>query len=618
MKIQYDLNGKNGAVCEVTDANKLTSGHYLFEANKAIVQWSGKTLQKLQSGKGMFKDCINMTSFTSDLSSLVSTDGASDGMFEGCASLSTFNASMASIENINKLGLNGSPLVTFKSDLTSLTSTPSCFKNCTTLTTFDAKMPLLTSGYNMFLNCTSLVNFTSEVDALDDATSMFDGAGLNRFVISMPALVNGSYMFVNSRLLTFEAKMPELTNGDSMFKNTCNSCKIYAPKLETAIGMFENSNVTTVEMLSETGELTGTRCDFPALVHGENMFKGSKISGKFEPKFDALQYASSMFEGCETIVEFYSSLPSLVDGVGMFKNATALTSFNAKNGGTGLGKLQEASYMFQGCTALSSFECDKLEDLKNAHYMFDYTPVSDFSASAPNLIGGSYMFYNTLSTCNFDAPALQNGEGMFYGSNITTIGSVDGSTPFNFPALTNGKQMFRQSKLEGFVDLNANAVTDANYMFANSHVVTFYGTMPSITNAQYMFQNCSELTTFKCNSLMNSLSNVTMMFAGCTNLTSWSCPEGTTNTKLKTANNFCPDSKLDLESLVSMCKFFEGCTAITNKETPISIGINGNAIISGDLNEYFQSGSQSTDNGVRVETRKLIDGNQSFAIRFNK
>ena len=100
----------------------------------------------------MFYQCSNLTTFTSDLSSL--TNGRS--MFYDCRNLTTFT-----------------------SDLSSLTNGETMFFYCTNLTTFTSVLSSLTIGRGMFAYCSKLTTFTSVLSSLTDGTTMFDGCKLD-------------------------------------------------------------------------------------------------------------------------------------------------------------------------------------------------------------------------------------------------------------------------------------------------------------------------------------------------------------------------------------------------------------------------------------------------------
>ena len=156
------------------------------EDNKAYV---GVTLyaniqtEKLKNGTSMFSDCIFLTTFTSDLSSL--TDGYQ--MFRSCHNLTNFTSDSS-----------GSPV-----NLSSLTDGRYMFNYCSNLTTFASDLSSLTSGSYMFESCYNLTNFTSDLSSLTRGNCMFNGCNnLTTFTSDLSSLTNGYYMFKGCKLDT--------------------------------------------------------------------------------------------------------------------------------------------------------------------------------------------------------------------------------------------------------------------------------------------------------------------------------------------------------------------------------------------------------------------------------
>jgi hypothetical protein len=146
---------------------------------------------------GMFINCSNLTSFTSDLSSM--TDGIC--MFYGCFNLTSFSA-----------------------DLSSLTSGIGMFYNCSNLTSFSSTLPNLTDGENMFYQCFGLTSFNTDLSSLWNGDNMFwHCSNLTSFSADLSNLTNGDHMFNGCENLTsFSSVLPNLTNGTYMF----DGCKL--------------------------------------------------------------------------------------------------------------------------------------------------------------------------------------------------------------------------------------------------------------------------------------------------------------------------------------------------------------------------------------------------------
>ena len=121
--------------------------------NTGKTQFVEGSLNWLTNGQNMFASCSNLTSFSSNLSSL--KKGLK--MFKDCINLTTFS-----------------------SDLSSLTDGDSMFSGCDRLTSFNSDLSSLTKGYSMFSGCDILTSFTSDLSSLVDAgsgySSMFGNA----------------------------------------------------------------------------------------------------------------------------------------------------------------------------------------------------------------------------------------------------------------------------------------------------------------------------------------------------------------------------------------------------------------------------------------------------------
>ena len=200
------------------------------EDNKAYVGdtfYANIQTEKIKDGGYMFIDCTNLTTFTSDLSSL--TNG--EGMFWQCSNLSSFTSDssgstmdLSSLTNGEFMFLGCSNLSTFTSDLSSLTNGSIMFDSCTNLTTFTSDLSSLVNGDSMFCSCTNLTTFTSDLSSLVNGDSMFCSCtNLTTFTSDLSSLINGKEMFSDcSNLTTFTSDLSSLVGGLYMF----NRCKL--------------------------------------------------------------------------------------------------------------------------------------------------------------------------------------------------------------------------------------------------------------------------------------------------------------------------------------------------------------------------------------------------------
>ena len=131
---------------------------------------------------------------------------------------------------------------------------------------------------------------------------------------------------------------------------------------------------------------------------------------------NALTVGGYMFNGCTALTSFDGDLSSLTWGSFMFNGCTALTSFNGD-----LSSLTNGDQMFGGCTNLTTFNSDlttfnsDLSSLTNGYGMFNRTPLTSFNGDLSSLTGGAVMFRNctNLTTFNSDLSSLSDGSSMF-------------------------------------------------------------------------------------------------------------------------------------------------------------------------------------------------------------
>ena len=204
--------------------NDIVDGVWNQSLEKLDYSYSG---EKEGCGQGMFHYCSNLTTFTSDLSSL--TNGYD--MFYGCTNLTAFSSDLSSLTNAYGMFYNCSKLTTFTSDsngspvnLSSLTDGEWMFYCCSNLTTFTSDLNSLTYGYSMFKNCSNLTTFTSDLSSLTNGDSMFAGCtNLTTFTSDLSSLANGWFMFSScTNFTSFTSDLSSLTKGDDMFRN----CKL--------------------------------------------------------------------------------------------------------------------------------------------------------------------------------------------------------------------------------------------------------------------------------------------------------------------------------------------------------------------------------------------------------
>lgn len=130
---------------------------------------------KIKCGTNMFCDCHNLTTFTSDLSSL--TNG--EYMFSGCSKLTTFTSDLSSLINGEYMFNYCSQLESFNSDLSSLTDGYQMFDSCVHFNSFNSDLSSLTDGTHMFRYCYKLTAFDADLSSLEIGNGMFQSCRLN-------------------------------------------------------------------------------------------------------------------------------------------------------------------------------------------------------------------------------------------------------------------------------------------------------------------------------------------------------------------------------------------------------------------------------------------------------
>ena len=172
-------------------AVKVIDNEVLGANDEHIVYWQSNGLT---SGYMMFNGCGNLTTFSSDLSSL--TEGVC--MFE-YSNLESFTSDLSSLTYSELMFSYNRNLESFTSDLSSLTDGYGMFSNCSQLTSFTSdssgspvNLSSLISSTGMFFNCTNLTSFSSDLSSLTEGGSMFcDCSNLKSFSSDLSSLTNG-------------------------------------------------------------------------------------------------------------------------------------------------------------------------------------------------------------------------------------------------------------------------------------------------------------------------------------------------------------------------------------------------------------------------------------------
>jgi hypothetical protein len=125
------------------------------------------------------------------------------------------------------------------------------------------------------------------------------------------------------------------------------------------------------------------------LTDGVRMFYNCIALTTFSSDLSGLTYGDKMFTDCSNLTTFSSDLSSLTDGSYMFDGCTNLTTFSSD-----LSSLTDGSYMFTDCSNLTTFSSD-LSSLTDGRSMFQYCKLD--TASVQNIADTINEYNSTIS-----------------------------------------------------------------------------------------------------------------------------------------------------------------------------------------------------------------------------
>lgn len=129
-------------------------------------------------------------------------------------------------------------LTTFTSDLSSLTKGCYMFFDCENLTTFTSDLSSLTDGGGMFSSCKNLTTFTSDLSSLTNGEYMFSGTNLTTFTSDLSSLTKGSWMFGGCGLDTSSIQnIADTINNLKGYNESCGcGCGVNSTQIHIGIG----------------------------------------------------------------------------------------------------------------------------------------------------------------------------------------------------------------------------------------------------------------------------------------------------------------------------------------------------------------------------------------------
>ncbi len=233
------------------DYSKVESMAYMFDSVKLTnIDLSGKTMDRVTSMEGMFRNATDLTAVSMSGVSATSLESTKN-MFAGCTSIDT----------VSLAGINTSKTLAPAETTGSLTDTSYMFSGCVALSNFDISgldTSSVTTMASMFENCSSL-NSTLDLSSfktskVETMASMFAGCNnlphikLNHdnFVAS-DKLITVEKMFMNCQTMTYIdltgfGSCTNLTSIASWFENCYHLKCIYLNNLSTSSSSLKSFN----------------------------------------------------------------------------------------------------------------------------------------------------------------------------------------------------------------------------------------------------------------------------------------------------------------------------------------------------------------------------------------
>ena len=147
------------------------------------------------------------------------------------------------------------------------------------------------------------------------------------------------------------------------------------------------------------------------------MFYKTPITTLDVSGFESVLYGQHMFSET-SLTSFVYNLPSLIDGSYLFSGCSSLTSFNGK-----LSNVRILDSAFYNNTNFESFVTDSLDNVESAVNAFYKTKMSEWKYNLPSLQNAENMFNNCSNLVTFigDLSSLKNGNSMFASTSLSTF-----------------------------------------------------------------------------------------------------------------------------------------------------------------------------------------------------
>ena len=507
------------------------------------------------------------------------------GWFDGCTSLTTING----IENLNT------------EDVTDMDY---MFRNCSSLSTLDL------SGFNtakveymemMFCNCSKLTtiyassNFTTS--AVTSSSDMFTGC----------TSLAGGIIYESSKT---DANYANTTNGYFSIKGSETK-----PKGPYVVYTDDDKILTFKYGEKPTGGGDITVYDIPDDTSdpGWNSQASSITTVVFDESFKDARPTTCYrwFYGCTTLTTINGienlNTEDVEDMRYMFYNCSLLSTLDLS--GFNTAKVESMSFMFQDCSQLTTIYASS-NFITSA-----VTSSSDMFTGCTSLAGA--LKYDSSKT---DANYANTTDGYFSikGSETNPKGAYvvytdadntltfkygekptggEGITVYDIPDSSRSPEWNSQASSITTVVFDgsfkdARPTTCFRWFYDCTSLTTINGienlNTEDVTDMQYMFRNCSSLTTLDLSGFnTEKVKNMDMMFYGCSNLTT-----------IYASSNFTTSAVTSLsDGMFTYCYSLVGAVAYSSDKTDAEYATTTNGYFKnlGDCSAYavFNSSNNS-------------------------
>src|SRR5574344_690307 len=349
-------------------------------------------------------------------------------------------------------------------------------------------------------------------------------------------------LFFGCTNLSGMCKLPNnIIDASSMFQNCTGLTSIDTSGFTNVIDAFRMfANCTGLTSIDTSA--------FTKVTHSTGMFSGcTGLTSINTSVFTNVTNASDMFSNCQKLTSIdTSAFKNVTNAEYMFYNCTSLTNIDT----SAFKNVKNANSMFSGCTNLNI-------DVRN-DYLFNHLSNSHFGDDEYDESTKNKMFKRIYEDSNHDdykyvettwedlEDTINNAdsnlrikitdpENVVLGDSYTsgTIGNIIysyiGKYMFDFTPseFSTAKYTVASTNLfDGCINLSGmcklpSSITNAQWMFNECIKLTIIDTsgFTKVTDADKMFYNCTELTSID-TTVFKKVTDAENMFSNCTGLTS--------------------------------------------------------------------------------------------------